>query len=111
PATKQKLLLSPMQKSPREFLKVIARADGSEYFLLENRVAKGFDADLPGQGLLVWRIVNNRPIREDSNGVAGPGGPRVQLDAVPFPSKANQSFTPLTTPSSQALTGAGLPVH
>jgi M6 family metalloprotease-like protein len=111
PATKQKLLLSPMQKSPREFLKVIARADGSEYFLLENRVAKGFDADLPGQGLLVWRIVNNRPILEESHGVAGPSGPRVQLDAVPFPSKANQSFTPLTTPSSQALTGAGLPVH
>lgn len=111
PTTKQKLLLSPAQKSAKEFLKVIVRADGSEYFLLENRSATCFDADLPGQGLLVWRVVNNRPILEESHGVTGPAGPRVQLDAVPFPSKANRSFTPMTTPSSQALTGGGLPVH
>lgn len=111
PTMKQKLLLSPVLKSPKEFLKVLVRHDGSEYFLLENRQAHGFDADLPGQGLLVWRVVNNRPILEESHGVTGPAGPKVQLDLVPFPSKANRAFTPTTTPSSQSLTGGGFPVH
>ena len=106
PTAKQKLILAP-----KECVKVLVRLDGSEYFLLENRAAKGFDSDLPGQGLLVWRVLNNRPILEESHGVAGPSGPRVQLDAVPFPSKINRSFTPLTTPSSRSLTGGGLPVH
>jgi immune inhibitor A len=31
-------------------------AIGSEYFLLENRQAKGLDAALPGSGLAVWHI-------------------------------------------------------
>ena len=29
---------------------------GSEYFLVENRQRTGFDAQLPGDGLLVWHI-------------------------------------------------------
>ncbi len=29
---------------------------GSEYFLIENRQLAGFDAKLPGGGLLIWRI-------------------------------------------------------
>ena len=29
---------------------------GSEYFLVENRQKVGFDADLPGEGLLIWHI-------------------------------------------------------
>src|SRR5204863_8297882 len=31
-------------------------ATGPEYFLLENRQAKGLDAALPGSGLAVWHI-------------------------------------------------------
>jgi immune inhibitor A len=42
-------------------------ATGPEYFLLENRQAKGFDAALPGSGLAVWHIDerqsnNNNPL-------------------------------------------------
>jgi len=33
---------------------------GSEYFLLENRQKGGFDAGLPGAGLLVWHIDDSR---------------------------------------------------
>ncbi|NIS14642.1 MAG: T9SS type A sorting domain-containing protein, partial [Aliifodinibius sp.] len=29
---------------------------GQEYFLIENRQRKGFDLQLPGQGLLIWHI-------------------------------------------------------
>ena len=39
-------------------------ATGNEYFLVENRQQIGFDASLPGGGLLVWHVDEaNRPIR------------------------------------------------
>ena len=38
------------------------KPDGSEYLLLENRQKKGFDASLPGEGLLIWRVFANRPL-------------------------------------------------
>ncbi len=111
PAVKQKLILRPIEDSPKECYKVLARPDASEYFLLENRKKKGFDVSLPAEGLLIWRVVANRPILEESHGVEGPSGPRVFLDAVPFPSRANNAFTPFTTPSSRAQLGGGSPVH
>lgn len=111
PTAKQKLILSPVENSAKECFKVLVRPDGSEYFLLENRKKKGFDASLPGEGLLIWRVVQGRPILEESHGVEGPSGPRVFLDSVPFPSNANRAFTPFTTPSSRAQMGGGLPVH
>ena len=111
PSVPQKLALSPIYKSPRECYKVLVRPDGSEYFLLENRTATGFDAALPGHGLLIWRVVGGKPILEKSHGVAGPSGPRAYPSLVPYPSKANRSFTPATTPSSRSVNGGGLPVH
>ena len=111
PTVKQKLILAPVEDSPKECFKVLTRLDGSEYFLLENRKKKGFDTDLPGEGLLVWRVVQNKPILEESHGVEGPSGPRVFPTSVPFPSQANGSFTPHTVPSSKAQLGGGLPVH
>jgi M6 family metalloprotease-like protein len=111
PTVPQKLILSPIYKSPRECYKVLARPDGSEYFLLENRTATGFDASLPAHGLLIWRVVRGRPILEESHGIAGPAGPRSFPSLVPYPSKANDAFTPFTVPSSRAQLGGGTPVH
>ena len=111
PTVKQKLILAPVESSSKECFKVLVRPDGSEYLLLENRRKKDFDADLPGEGLLIWRVVNDRPILQESHGVDGPTGPTVHLSSVPFPSEANRSFTPDTTPSSRSPQGGGLPVH
>jgi M6 family metalloprotease-like protein len=111
PTVKQKLVLAPVEDSATECFKVLVRADGSEYFLLENRKRKGFDADLPGEGLLIWRVINDRPILEESHGVEGPAGPTVHLSAVPYPSAAANAFTPETTPSSRSPLGGGLPVY
>lgn len=111
PTVKQKLILAPVEDSATECFKVLVRPDGSEYFLLENRKRKGFDTDLPGEGLLIWRIVNDRPVLEESHGVEGPAGPTVHLSAVPFPSAAANAFTPETTPSSRSPLGGGLPVY
>jgi hypothetical protein len=111
PTVKQKLILSPIIGSTNECYKVLVRRDGSEYLLLENRRKKGFDTSLPSEGLLIWRVVGNRPILEESHGVDGPAGPRVFLGQVPYPSTANDSYTPYTTPSSRSMLGGGLPVH
>ena len=110
PAVKQKLILSPVENSPKECFKVLLRPDASEYLLLENRSKKGFDQSLPADGMLIWRVVGNRPILEESHGVEGPSGPRVFLNSVPYPSASNDSFTPFTTPSSRSQLGGGSPV-
>lgn len=111
PRVKQKLVLGPIEDDPTQCVKVAVRADGSEYFLLENRQKKGFDESLPASGLLVWRVVNGKPVLEESHGVEGASGPKVYLSAVPFPSQSNTSFTPYTVPSSRSQLGGGLPVH
>src|SRR5207244_4398522 len=111
PTVKQKLILAPVEDSPKECFKVLFKPDGSEYLLLENRKKKGFDASLPADGLLIWRVVGNRPILEESHGVGGAAGPRVFTSMVPYPSTANDSFTPYTTPSSRSQLGGGLPVY
>jgi M6 family metalloprotease-like protein len=111
PTVKQKLILGPIEDSPKECFKVLVRPDASEYLLLENRRKKGFDASLPAEGLLIWRVVGNRPILEESHGVEGPAGPRMFLNSVPYPTNANDSFTPYTTPSSRSQLGGGLPVY
>ena len=72
PTVEQKLILAPIEDLPGECLKILVRSDGSEYFLLENRAKKGFDQDLPAEGLLIWRVVNDQPILEESHGVDGP---------------------------------------
>jgi M6 family metalloprotease-like protein len=111
PSVKQRLVLGPVEGSTKECFKVLVRPDGSEYLLLENRRKTGFDKDLPAEGLIIWRVVRTRPILEESHGVEGPSGPRVHLASVPYPSAANDAFTPHTTPSSRSQLGGGTPVH
>jgi M6 family metalloprotease-like protein len=111
PTVKQKLILGAVEDSPRECLKVLVRPDGSEYLLLENRRKKGFDQSLPADGLLIWRVVGNRPILQESHGVEDASGPRVFLNTVPYPSSANDAYTPYTTPSSRSQLGGGLPIY
>jgi M6 family metalloprotease-like protein len=110
PTVQQKLVLSPVESSSRECYKVLIRANGSEYLLLEDRRKTGFDTDLPGEGLLVWHVTNNRPFLVESHGISGPVGPRAYPQDVPFPSSANHALTPYTTPSSRSQLGGGLPV-
>lgn len=111
PAVKQKLLLAPVEDSPNECFQIPIRPDGREYLLLENRRKKGFDASLPAEGLLIWRVVAERPILEEAHGIQGPSGPRLFVDRVPYPGPANDSFTPYTTPASRSQLGGGTPVY
>jgi immune inhibitor A len=116
PRVKQRLILSPIEDDPSQCFKVMLRPDGSEYYLLENRKRTGWDSQLPGEGLLVWRVFTGargqqQPVYlEESHGVEGARGPSSFPTSVPFPSAANDSFTPYTTPSSKSQLGGGLPV-
>jgi M6 family metalloprotease-like protein len=110
PTVKQKLILAPIENSPKECFKVLIRPDGSEYILLENRRKTGFDQSLPAEGLLIWHVLGNRPSLKESHGIEGPSGPRVLLNEVPYPSGANDAYTPYTTPSSRSPLGGGMPV-
>ncbi|MFL5331144.1 MAG: M6 family metalloprotease domain-containing protein [Gemmataceae bacterium] len=106
PRVKQKLILNPVTGSDHECYKILLRSDGEEYLLLENRKKMGFDRELPAEGLLIWRVVNGRPILEEAHGITGPNAARKFLGSVPYPSSANTAFTPDTTPSSRpTLTG------
>jgi len=111
PTKPQKLILAPVESSAKECFKVLVRPDASEYYLLEVRSRKGFDADLPGEGLLIWQVADGRPLLMESHGVEGPTGPTAHPGVVPFPSSANSAFTPDTIPSSRSPRGGGLPVH
>jgi M6 family metalloprotease-like protein len=111
PRVKQKLILAPIETSPTECFKVLVRPDASEYLLLENRMKKGYDRDIPGEGLLIWRVVDGKPVLEESHGITGPDGPNRFLGSVPYPSKSNTAFTPYTTPSSKPSKPGGVPVH
>jgi M6 family metalloprotease-like protein len=111
PRVQQKLILSPIEGKNSECIKIPVRPDGTEYFLLENRVRKGFDQNLPGEGLLIWRVVDGKPNLEESHGIAGPAGPSRFPESVPYPSKSNRDFTPMTIPSSTPVKQGGWPLH
>ncbi len=114
PRVKQKIVLSPIEDDPTQCVKIPVRTDGSEYLLLENRRKKGFDSELPAEGLLIWRGLpgdrTQKVYLEESHGIEGRGGPGSSPTSVPYPSPSNDSFTPYTIPSSKAKNGGGLDV-
>ena len=90
---------------------------GSEYFLIENRQRTGYDARLPGDGLLVWHVDENQPGNTDENhykvGLLQADGKRdLELkrnrgdagDAFPG-SSSKTSVTSSTTPNTKSFTG------
>lgn len=98
------------------------RQSGSgEYFLIENRQLAGFDASLPGCGLLIWHI--DESVVEDNTANADENHPLVALlqadgnndlyndanrgdDGDPFPgSTGNTMFSATTNPNSNLYGG------
>ncbi|MBA8792418.1 immune inhibitor A [Friedmanniella endophytica] len=97
-------------------------ASGSEYFLLENRQQTGYDADLPGSGLLLWHVDENQPGNTDENhykvGLLQADGRRdLELDhnrgdaGDPFPGSANTTaVNDSTSPNTRSYAGASTSV-
>jgi hypothetical protein len=105
PRVPQKLRLEPVEGASDQCFKVLVKPDGSEYLLLENRVATRFDRDLPAEGLLIWRVVNGRPQLEEAQGATEHGAARF-LGAVPYPSPVRDSYRQNPGPG-----GGGWAVH
>lgn len=91
-----------------------------EYFMLENRQQLGYDAYLPGHGLLIYHIDENWIASHSSNNLnAFPTHQGIDIEEAdnirstatyggdPFPGTANvTSFSDTTTPSSVTWAGA-----
>ncbi|MEW2120108.1 M6 family metalloprotease domain-containing protein [Streptomyces sp. NPDC005474] len=91
---------------------------GSEYFLVENRQRSGYDASLPGEGLLIWHVDEHQPDNSDeTHYMVG----LVQADndqdlewaknrgdaGDPYPGRTgNTAFGPTSAPSSHSYSGA-----
>lgn len=77
--------------------------DENEWYLLETRTKTGWDAFLPGEGLLIWHIdydrpawnenrVNNDPSRQRVDLIEAGGNPSMSASAAhPFPGTQNVS--------------------
>ncbi len=93
-------------------------AAGQEYFLVENRQQTGFDASLPGPGLLIWHIDESQGTNTNENhykvALMQADGKRDlennhgRGDAGdPWPgSSGNTSFTATSTPNSKSYASA-----
>jgi hypothetical protein len=122
--------------APVENIQDIVRVEATsstptQYFLLENRQATGYDKGLPGHGLLIWLIDDyvidiNFYSNTINNSVYRPGVKLIEADnewklqlygcappddcgnaGDPFPgSTSNTSFTLHSTPSSRAYSPA-----
>ncbi len=90
---------------------------GQEYFLLENRQQAGFDAQLPGGGLLVWHVDESMETNEDENHylvalVQADGSRDLENDmnrgdgGDPYPGwTSNTALTADSTPASTGYSG------
>lgn len=86
-----------------------------EYFLIENRQFNGFDASLPGDGLLVWHIDdsvygNSNELHPQVRLVQADGLNQLQFTSGdagdPFPGIANNTtFSATSNPNSKAYSG------
>jgi immune inhibitor A len=100
---------------------------GTEYFLVENRQRTGYDAELPGAGLLIWHIDEEMDHNDYEwyPGYTDYGHYKVALEQAdnlfllerklssgdtgdPFPgSTVNRSFSPVSNPRSDGYSGGG----
>jgi immune inhibitor A len=116
---KKGLQLNTLEEKKTECYRLWTKGiTGPEYFLLENRQAKGLDAALPGSGLAVWHIDerqpnNNNPLAYLVALLQADGKKELELlknsgdDGDLFPSdKRVTALDDNTTPSTQSNTGS-----
>ena len=63
--TKSNIILPPLINGSGKLIKIISPMyNDKQFLLLENRVKEKFDENLPGEGLLIWRIDLEGDMRE-----------------------------------------------
>jgi M6 family metalloprotease-like protein len=112
PRVRQTIRLRGIEGSGKEAVKVLVDPSGSEYFLLENRRRRGFDAGTPRPGLLIWHVgevgtsLENGvwAYRIDLEAAHGRkyGGTHVAPARVAWPLPGRDEFTPFSWPDSNS---------
>jgi M6 family metalloprotease-like protein len=107
PTVTQELALDGSSSAPGEMFVVPVGGD-DECFLLENRRRAGWDADLPGEGLLVWRAGGPAPPGDptdgpwldlvEAHGIPAPDASLLRPDEAPFPARLRDALTEETHP-------------
>lgn len=101
PGEAQRLKLDAVEKDTSMVFRIVVSPEESYY--LENRQRVGFDSDLEGTGLLVWRVRRGGSVDlVEAHGKAVPNASLVEPDEIPWPSHYNSDFTPATTPPAPA---------
>jgi len=85
----------------------------NEYFLLENRQRQGWDAYLPGKGMLIYHVDENHPGWVDNTINVNPQKPGLYIKAAygdcyegaPYPNSGNAKFSDTSTPNSKSWAG------
>lgn len=115
--SQQTVTIKPYAKNAQLIKIPIGSLTSKEFFLLENRKRTGFDAYLPGEGLLITHVDENKANNDDQthylvaveqcDGKSDLEKNANSGDATdPYPCSANTSFSVSTTPNSKAYSGA-----
>jgi len=75
--TSTNIILEPVTRPGGKILKIkSSRYEDHQYLILENRAKEKFESDLPGEGLLVWRVDE----KAEQEGSSKPGMLLIQAD-------------------------------
>jgi immune inhibitor A len=113
PFLEQDLALAP-SAGPRGEAFLVPGGGEGEAFLLEFRRRAGWDAELPGEGLLVWRVGGppppggpgddgGGPDLVEAHAIAAPDAALLRPDAVPFPAGRRDSLAEETHPGRAGM--------
>ena len=113
----QSITLKPYYNNQDIVKLPIGNANSKEYFLLSNRQKNGFDSHLPGEGMIIEHIDDNKGNNTDENHYLvdieqADGNRHLNTnsnngDATdPFPLAANKVFNNTSTPNSKTYAGS-----
>ncbi len=121
PRVDQRLRLAAPDAEADTVVMVPLTRRGNEYVLLETRVRSGFDAELPGGGLLVWHVGGTPtpgqgpyggPVNLiEAHGIDTFDASLVRADEVAFPIERCAEITPSTVPSVRSRRDGAFPFH
>ena len=109
PREPQRLSLPPADGSRDDVVQIPLGPGGEEYLLLETRARRGFDAELPSAGLLVWHVGGlptpgqgpyGGPVNlVEAHGVDTFDASLVRTAEIAFPTERADALTAATVPS------------